>query len=193
MAKSYSDFFAALRQRESSNDYTVVNTLGFLGAYQFGELALIDLGYYTRDGTGANNWQDAFFTGKNGINSKADFLASPEVQDAAAAEWFALLWSYIRALDLEFYAGQVLNGVKLTKSGMIAAAHLAGAGGLRSFIESGGTVAPGDAYGTSLVDYLTLFEGYETPASFLDNHGSDNMIAGGDAADRLKGFSGMTP
>jgi hypothetical protein len=34
----------ALRMMESGGDYQAVNTLNFLGACQFGEAALIDLG-----------------------------------------------------------------------------------------------------------------------------------------------------
>jgi hypothetical protein len=50
---SYRDFLDALGERESGGDYGVVNSYGYLGKYQFGELALIDVGYYTADGTAA--------------------------------------------------------------------------------------------------------------------------------------------
>lgn len=195
MKGSWSDFFAALRARESGGNYQAVNAFGYLGAYQFGEAALIDLGYYTADGTTANDWNPASFTGKDGIRSAADFLNAPTVQDMAAEAWFSLLWSRIRFFDLEFYAGQVINGVKLTKTGMIAAVHLKGIGteahpGLRQFILSGGQVDGQDALNTSLSEYLKLFAGYAAPASFVDNHDRDNVIAGGPGRDVLRGFGG---
>ena len=55
--KSYDAFLDALGERESSGNYGAVNTLGFLGKYQFGEAALTDVGYYSADGTAANDWQ----------------------------------------------------------------------------------------------------------------------------------------
>jgi hypothetical protein len=44
-----SALFAVLRQRESTNNYGAVNPLGFLGAYQFGVLVLIDAGYVKKN------------------------------------------------------------------------------------------------------------------------------------------------
>ena len=80
---TYRDFLDALGERESSGDYTVVNSYGYLGKYQFGELALIDVGYYTADETSENDWQKGYWTGKNGIDSKADFLADGAAQEQA--------------------------------------------------------------------------------------------------------------
>ena len=76
-------FLDALGERESSGDYGVVNTLGYLGKYQFGELALIDVGYYSADGTAANDWKPGYWTGKDGVDSKADFLADRRGAGAA--------------------------------------------------------------------------------------------------------------
>ena len=64
MPGTYQQFFAALRQRESSNDYTAVNSVGFIGAYQFGEAALFDLGYVRRDKNFYDNNYSGGWTGK---------------------------------------------------------------------------------------------------------------------------------
>ncbi len=190
MAKTYASFFSAIRARESSGNYSVVNTFGYLGAYQFGEAALVDLGFAVRDSNPFNNVFSAGFTGKLGIDSKAEFLASKSAQDAAASEWWTLLWNRVRYFDIEFYDQQTLNGVKLTKTGMIAASHLLGTGAVIDFIRSGGTDNSTDGFGTKLTEYLKLFAGYETPASFLNNLAKDNTIAGGVEGDRLNGFAG---
>ncbi|RFB01675.1 calcium-binding protein [Parvularcula marina] len=187
---TYEEFFEALRQRESSGDYSVISTGGYLGAYQFGEAALVDLGFVYNDGSPFDNDFNGTFTGKYDVFSVEDFLDSPSAQDLAAEEWFSLLWARIRFNDLEFYDQQTLNGVTLTKSGMIAGAHLLGVGGLRDFILSGGTDAGADGNGTSITEYLTLLGNYETPSSFLNNLDKDNEIAGGTGEDNLNGFAG---
>ncbi len=187
---SYEDFFDALRQRESGGDYTVVNSAGFLGAYQFGEAALVDLGFVTNDGSPFDNQYNGTFTGKAGVHSVGDFLNSVTAQDQAAAEWFPLLWNRIRANDLEFYDGQTLNGVLLTKTGMVAAAHLLGVGGLKNFILSGGVDAGADGFGTSIVEYINLLGNYEAPAAFINNLDKDNVIFGGTGDDSLVGMEG---
>ncbi len=189
-AGSYNQFFAALRQRESGNDYSAVNGYGFIGAYQFGEAALIDLGYVVNDGSAFNNDFGGGFTGKNGIDSRSEFLNKPDAQDTAAEEWFELLWNRIAYYDLDIYAGQTLNGVALTKSGMIAASHLLGTGGLRDFIRSGGTDAGSDAYNTKITEYLDLFADYRTPSKFTDDRSHANELTGGDGRDKLFGQGG---
>lgn len=189
-ANSYNHFLAAMRQRESGGDYTAVNGYGYIGAYQFGEAALIDLNYVHTDGNAFNNDFGGGFTGKNGINSVSKFLNSPSVQDSAAREWFDLLWDRIVYFDLESYAGQTLNGVKLTKSGMIAASHLLGTGGLRDFIKSGGADVGSDANNTKITEYLEHFAGYQTPSGFKDNGDLANELVGGNGRDKLIGRDG---
>lgn len=188
---SYSDFFAALRQRESGGDYKVVNKFGYAGAYQFGEAALIDLGYAPRDANVYDNVYSKGLLGKNGINSLGDFLGNPAEQDKAASSWFTLLWSRIRYFDLEFYADQTLNGIPLTKTGMIAATHLLGTQKLIDFVKSGGVVSASDANGTTLVDYLKQFAGYDAPENFVDNLEKGNRFVAGAGNDVFNGKGGL--
>ena len=185
-ATSYGSFLDALGDRESGGNYGAVNTLGYLGKYQFGELALIDVGYYTPDGTAKNDWQPARWTGKGGVHSKADFLADPAAQEGAIRAYMKLQWSYLG--DARAYEGQTVHGIKVTVSGLLAAAHLLGAGAVRDFLRSDGTAAPGDAYGTALTEYLTRFKGYDTPFAF--DHGADDVLTGGVRDDVLRGKGG---
>ncbi|MEW6609774.1 MAG: hypothetical protein AB1414_20405 [bacterium] len=53
---NFEAFMAAVRQRESSDNYGIMNNFGFAGAYQLGELAMIDAGFYEKDGTSKNDW-----------------------------------------------------------------------------------------------------------------------------------------
>ena len=162
-ARSYSDFFTQLRYMESRGDYRAVNTLNFIGAYQFGEAALIDLGYVRRDHDLYDNDFGGGFTGKDGIHSVQDFLASPAVQDKAAQEWMRIMWRYIRAEGMARYAWREVGGITLTPSGMLAATHLLGTGALKEFIQSDGAADIRDPYGMPLANYINTLAGYDIP------------------------------
>jgi hypothetical protein len=55
--------------------------------------------------------------------------------------------------------GKVINGVPVTREGMVNVAHLGGKGGLQKFITSGGQYNPADANGTRLSDYFAMGSG----------------------------------
>jgi serralysin len=162
--RTFEEFLRALGERESAGDYRAVNTLGHLGAYQFGELALVDLGYYTLDGSVENDWTGDW-TGKDGILGKSDFLENPAVQDQAMKAWTNRLWDY--AVDPEFalakYAGQTVGGIPISPAGIVAGAHLVGIWGVASFLRSNGADDPLDPFGVHVSDYVRLFSDYETP------------------------------
>jgi Ca2+-binding RTX toxin-like protein len=190
MNRSYLDFLLALRMRESTDNYHAVNSGNFIGAYQFGESALVDVGYVRLDADPTDNDFSGGFTGKNGINSIDDFLNAPAVQDQAIGEWLQRLWSIIRSQDIESYNAQTLNGYDLTVSGMLAAAHLGGPGRLRTFVESGGTIIRADGNGTPITEYIQLFYNYSLPFSLPDHLDQPNTLKGGTGKDILNGFGG---
>jgi len=188
---NFNDMLEALGERETglasgdSRQYKFVNPqLYFLGKYQFAEVLLIRLGYYRSSsyfGNGANkNYWKGRWTGKNGINSKAEFLNSPEVQEKAIREAFGVYWQDInnlmnkRGKSIESYLSQVKtfndNGksrtIKITLSGIIAAAHLKGPDKVVDLLVSGKVSQ--DPFGTSILSYLEEFGGYRiTPKYFL--------------------------
>jgi Ca2+-binding RTX toxin-like protein len=151
-----------------------------------GEGALIDTGYYTPDGTSQNDWQKAHFTGKGGIDSKAEFLGSPAAQEAAIRAYMDKQWQYIASV--REYEGQILGGVKITISGMLAGAHLVGNGGLKTYLNSGGDNAPVDGNNVSVESYVKQFAGYGTP--YEVDHSVAESILGGSHGDRLFGRGG---
>lgn len=158
---SYDDYLVALRRFESNNDQTIVNPYGYAGWYQMGETAMIDAGYYRRDGTpNTNDWNPANFTGKNGINSLADFLASSAKQTQAITDYNQKQWSYITAMGLDRAIGRTINGILITESGLLAGAHLVGIGGLQRFINSNGSIVPKDGNNTPITTYVRNFGGF---------------------------------
>lgn len=141
-APSYQEVLGA---RESSNNYQAVNQLGYLGKYQMGGMALQDIGYKDAQG----NW-----TGKNGINSPQDFLASPSVQEQAQMELMDKQDSYISNYGTDKFIGTIFQGIPVTQEGLRAASHLVGAKAVDNMLRTG--EVPQDANGVKAIEYLQL-------------------------------------
>ncbi|MBY0366642.1 MAG: DUF3262 family protein [Burkholderiales bacterium] len=159
-AGTCADFLNALAQRESGMNASVVNPYGYVGLFQMGEAALIDAGYYRPDGTGANDWRGGW-TGKGGITSLSDFKSNPQAQIAAVTAYEAKQWSYIQSKGLDQYIGQTIGGVEITRSGLIAGAHLVGVGNLGKFLWSNGATVPVDGNRVPISQYIAQFGGYQ--------------------------------
>ena len=134
--KSHHDFLNAIGFRESGNRYDIVNKYGYMGKYQFGKSTLKGLGFkVTQD----------------------EFLNSPYIQEKAMQ---ALLEHNHKKLEkqIEKYCGQTINGVYITESGVLAAAHLAGQGNVKKFFRKGKEFE--DGFGTKMTTYMEQFGGY---------------------------------
>lgn len=157
--KSMTDFYIALAHKESTNNPKAKNEFGYIGLYQTGEGALIDGGYYKKEGKLNNNWKGKW-TGKNGINNLEDFVNNPDAQTLAIKDYHKIVWNrFLKSVHL--YQGKEIQGVLVTKSGMLAASHLRGAEKLIILLKSDGKVDAKDANGVSCLQYLKLFAGYE--------------------------------
>jgi hypothetical protein len=145
------NFFIGFREaigfRESDSKYKKINTLGYLGKYQFGIETLKSVGVY---------------------NSTV-FLNSPELQEKAFIALLAKNKWELRSV-IEKYEGTVLNGIHVTESGILAAAHLGGAGSVKKYFKSNGKRYFRDAYGTSIRSYMKAFGGYDTSFIVADNN-----------------------
>ncbi len=136
--KTYMGFKQALGVRESNGLYDIVNSYGYMGKYQFGKLALNSIG----------------------INDASMFLQDPLLQEKA----FDALVSknkWILRKEIEQFHGKQVAGINITESGLIAAAHLGGAGSVKKFLKSNGVNAFQDGFGTSIKSYLKRFGGYD--------------------------------
>jgi hypothetical protein len=134
--KGHDAFLQAIGHRESGNRYDIVNTYGYMGKYQFGKSTLKGLGFdITTD----------------------EFINSPYIQEKAMQKLLLHNQKKLRKF-IEQYEGKVLHGVLITESGVLAAAHLAGAGNVKKFFRKGYEFK--DGYGTKMTSYMTQFSGY---------------------------------
>lgn len=158
---------ATLLQRESSGDWQIISQDGYLGAFQFGEMAMVDVGFYTPDGTnegcarsaGGCDWVGQW-TGFMGVNSRDDYLNNPEAQ-LYAVNRLAELNVQRHMSSLAPYIGQTINGVPITCEGLMMGMHLRGFGtsanpGVGAFLSSGGATDNTDANGTPVSEYINM-------------------------------------
>lgn len=138
LGKTFLGFKEDLGFKESNNNYFAVNTLGYLGKYQFGESTLNVIG----------------------IKNPKLFLKTPELQEKAfVANVQRNKWILRR--DIKRFVGKKIKGVLITESGILAAAHLAGPGNVKKYLRSYGQVDFADAYGTTMYKYIKRFSGYD--------------------------------
>ncbi len=137
--KTFVGFQQSLSARESQGKYLKVNTLGYLGKYQFGSETLESLG----------------------INDEDKFLKSRKLQEKAFIAYLAMNKWELRK-EIAKYDGKVIRGIPITESGILAAAHLGGPGSVKKFLRSNGKRKFKDGYGTSITEYLREFAGYDT-------------------------------
>lgn len=152
----YQDFLDALAMRESSDNYGKVNRYGYMGRYQMGRGALEDAGFRYEGG----GWTP--LANSYGIYSEDDFLQSPAGQDAAVQAFHKKVCDYIRHYELDQYIGSDYCGVTVTRSGLLAACHLVGVGGMIDGLKSGEHSYDGNH--TSAAEYMELFAGYDISA-----------------------------
>ena len=139
LGKYFIGFREALAHKESQGEYKKINTLGYMGKYQFGAETLKSIG----------------------IRDSVHFMNSPKLQEKA---FVALLSKNKYELRdyINYFDGKFVDGIKITESGILAAAHLGGTGSVRRFLNSNGEKKCKDEYGTSVKCYMRDFGGFET-------------------------------
>ncbi|MBC3848051.1 peptidoglycan-binding protein LysM [Winogradskyella echinorum] len=145
LGKSFEGFKEALAFKESRGNYFTVNTLGYLGKYQFGSETLKLIGIYKPN----------------------QFLYNPELQEKAFIA-NAERNKWVLRKDIKRFEGKQISGIKVTESGILAAAHLAGPGSVKKFLRSYGNNNSSDAYGSTVKHYMKKFSGYDTSVIVAD-------------------------
>ena len=138
VVKNHDQFLEDLGMRESSGNYKAVNQFGYLGKYQFGRKTLNALGF-------------------DNVTNR-EFLENPSIQEEAM---FALLLHNKNILrrTIKKYHNDTINGIHITESGILAAAHLAGPGNVKKFFRKGYEFKDGN--GTKMTSYLIKFSDYK--------------------------------
>lgn len=138
VGKSFSGFAQKMAYKESRGILHLVNPYGYMGKYQFGRSTLRTVGIY--------DFQE--------------FLRNAEWQDEAFKALIARNKWELRK-EIQKYSGRVINGVEITESGLVAAAHLGGAGSVKKYLRSNGRNGFKDGFGTSLSSYIRKFSNYD--------------------------------
>ena len=140
-------YYAQIGKSESGGKYDVVNSIGFVGKYQFGYPALIDGGYVKSSCksnsqlNNPNNW-----IGKNGVSSLQDWLNNGPEQEQAMCDYTQ------RNYNAMCKIGAVTKDQPPEDiAGMLAVSHLLGPGGAKKY--RNGT-SGADAYGTTGETYF---------------------------------------
>jgi hypothetical protein len=136
-SNSHSEFLKAIGFKESGNRYDIVNRFGYMGKYQFGKRTLRGLGFKI---------------------SKEEFLNSPKIQEEAMYKLLQTNKKYLQKY-INKYEGQIVHGVLVTESGLLAAAHLGGAGSVKKWFRTGKVRKDGN--GVKITTYMERFSGYD--------------------------------
>jgi len=145
---NYSSYAQTVGQRESGGDYKAVNTLGFLGKYQFGAAALEDMGLIKKGASKGGNKvlnDPSNWTIEGG---KEAFLNNAALQEQTMANYTKQNFRSLKRLGV---INEETPPEKI--AGYLASAHLVGPGGAAAM--SRGEVRK-DAYGTSAQSYFKL-------------------------------------
>lgn len=145
--KFFIGYKEAIAFKESQGKYKKINSLGYLGKYQFGTQTLRTIG----------------------VHNSRQFLNSPKMQEQAFIALIAKNKSELKEI-IERYEGQMVSGIRVTESGILAAAHLGGVGSVKKFFKNNGNRYFKDAYGTSIRSYMRDFGGYETSGIVADSN-----------------------
>jgi len=140
----FTRFINDLGYQESGNNWKCVNGIGCFGEWQFAESTVRYLG----------------FSKVTLRKFKADPNTFPRELQRKALESLIKVNLFLLK-DYEHFIGDTIRGIIVTKSGLIAASHLGGAGSVKLFLGSNGRINREDCLGTSVYDYLKRFSFYD--------------------------------
>ena len=137
--KDYVGFKNFLGFFESGSNYNKVNRFGYMGKYQFGKETL------------------KMFA----VRNLSDYKSNPALQEEVFL-MNVMRNKWILRREISWYSNRYLNGIYVSQSGIIAAAHLSGPGNVKKYLRShcDPDLNKRDANGTSISDYINIFKDY---------------------------------
>lgn len=141
LIKDYKDYFLIIAQKESNNNYKAINQYGYLGKYQFGKIALKHIGFDPIQAKDFKQNPDKYFP--EHLQDKAMYLFTFENKKFLSKE-------------IKKFVGKKINGITITENGLLAAAHLGGAGNVKKWLYSG--IDFQDGNGTRITQYIKMFQ-----------------------------------
>tara|TARA_B100001057_G_scaffold84800_1_gene80623 strand:- start:2038 stop:2676 length:639 start_codon:yes stop_codon:yes gene_type:complete len=138
LSNDFNGFKELLAFKESSGSFKAINKFGYMGKYQFN---LNTLKIYK-------------------LKNSKNFINNPELQERV----FLINCQrnkWVLRKDIVWFVGTEINGIEITESGILAAAHLSGPGNVKKYLRSSGNEDLKDAFGTSISNYLFNFKNYD--------------------------------
>jgi len=143
--KSFDAFLKKLAWRESRGDWKTINQYGYMGKYQIGKKALVDIGM---DSINVEEFRE-------------DSSKFPEyLQDIAIKKYIKKNRIYLKKC-ITNYKNKTIKDIYITESSIIAAAHLVGHSNVQYWLECNGNISKVDGNGTNVESYLKMFSGYK--------------------------------
>jgi hypothetical protein len=148
--RGLSDYLNDIAERESNNTPTAVNRFGYLGKYQFSPRTLWGLG-------------DEFKV------TKDEFLRNEILQDSAMVAYLRHNHTILDDI-IEKFEYRMFNGIYVTRSGILAGAHLIGPYGIKAYFDPSFKLRRGDRWirpriedgnGTHVSEYVEKFSQYD--------------------------------
>ena len=135
-SKTHKMFLVDIGRFESNNDYRKVNRFGYLGRYQFGRSTLKQLKIEC---------------------TPQEFIDQPLLQEHAMESNLKYNKKQLATFIGE-HQSTTFRGIFITESGVLAAAHLGGAGSVKKFFKGGKIFKDGN--GIPITTYMKEFGSY---------------------------------
>lgn len=136
----YCAFKEEMAFTETSNNQFKINEIGCIGLFQFGRLALIETGFSYID---SSNFIDKF----------------PLDSQLVAFDRYIKINEVRLCKLIDKYQFKIVNGIFITKAGILAAAHLCGSGGVKRYFNNG--YISKDINNSTIETYLKKFSKYK--------------------------------
>ena len=153
---------------ESNHKWDVANKFGYLGRYQIGKSALLDLGYDTLWVEKVHNsiyvdYDTTIIDDEIKVKKfyYFDLNLFPKAKQEEAIKKFLIKNEkvYLKK-HIKKYVGKKIGGVRITKAGILSASFI-GTRFIDKYLSSGGKINLRDGNGHSFKQRLKMFENYE--------------------------------